>query len=421
MSNDKETAEWEELMALVDGEIPAERAEYLKKHLEQCEECRRKVMGVETVSGTLHKWEVPELSTGKANAMLGEIQEGKTSSAGNAALLRRMRMPIMVFGGLALVALFMLSPARMTIPKEQGVAKPATEPYELPAADLSAYSSEQEDKSAAEGWRFSNQSASKATPRLNPRALEALSKTRAELNSAKAVVVTESAPMIARSVELSIVVKDCLAARASVEAILQRHRGYAANLAASSERNHARSLQASLRIPAGELAAAVRELRSMGTLENESQKGEEVTQQHSDLVARLKNSRDTERRLQAILLQRTGKMSDVLEVEQEISRVRGEIEEMEAQQKALEHRVDFATIELRLSEEFHAQLGTPSLSNRLRNAVVSGFQSAADTVMGMLLYCLDYGPSLLLWLAILFFPGRFIWRRLRTYSIKEVM
>ncbi len=81
--------------------------------------------------------------------------------------------------------------------------------------------------------------------------------------------------------------------------------------------------------------------------------------------------------------------------------------------------MDFATIDLRLSEEFHAQLGAPSLSNRFRNAVVNGFQSAADTVVGMLLFCLDYGPSLLLWLAILFFPGRFIWRRLRAYSMKE--
>ena len=53
-------------------------------------------------------------------------------------------------------------------------------------------------------------------------------------------------------------------------------------------------------------------------------------------------------------------MSDVLEVEQEISRVRGEIEQMEADQQALEHRVTFATVDLRIDEEFRAELGTPS-------------------------------------------------------------
>ena len=64
----------------------------------------------------------------------------------------------------------------------------------------------------------------------------------------------------------------------------------------------------------------------LGRVERESQSGEEVTRQHEDLVARLKNCRDTEQRLRQILQQRTGNLSDVLEVEEEIGRVRGEID-----------------------------------------------------------------------------------------------
>ncbi len=30
---------------------------------------------------------------------------------------------------------------------------------------------------------------------------------------------------------------------------------------------------------------------------------------------------------------------------------------------------------------------------------------------GILLFCLSYGPSALLWGAILFLPGRYLWRR----------
>src|SRR5208282_5513880 len=105
-------------------------------------------------------------------------------------------------------------------------------------------------------------------------------------------------------------------------------------------------------IPAQELAAALGELKSLGRVQNETQSGEEVTQQHTDLAARLKNSRETEERLRAILEQRTGKIEDVLQVEEEIARVRGEIESMEAQQKALEHRVDFVTVDLQLVQEY---------------------------------------------------------------------
>ena len=92
-------------------------------------------------------------------------------------------------------------------------------------------------------------------------------------------------------------VKDFDAARASLDGVLARHNGYAAGLNVATPQGAARMLQASLRIPAPQLVAAVAELKSLGRVENETQGGEEVTQQHADLVARLKNSRETEPRL----------------------------------------------------------------------------------------------------------------------------
>jgi hypothetical protein len=212
-----------------------------------------------------------------------------------------------------------------------------------------------------------------------------------------------SAPMIARTVSISLVAKDFSSSRAALEAILARHHGYAASLTANTQQNAARSLQASLRIPAPELGVALDELKSLGQVQNENQSGEEVTQQHADLVARLKNSRETERRLQAILEQRTGKISDVLAVEQEIARVRGEIEQMEAEQKSLEHRVDFATIDLSVLEEYKAQIGSPSpsFSTRLHNALVGGYRDALETLAGIVLFFAADGPSIFLWLAFL--------------------
>jgi type II secretory pathway pseudopilin PulG len=228
----------------------------------------------------------------------------------------------------------------------------------------------------------------------------------------------ESGPMIARTVSLSILVKDLPASRNSLDKILARYNGYAASLTVSSPQESARSLQASLRIPALQLAAAVSELKTLGTVEGETQNGEEVTQQHADLVARLKNSNETEQRLQAILQQRTGKMSDVLDVEQEIARVRGEIEQMEAEQKNLEHRVDFAAVDLKLSEEYKAQLNPPApgVSTQLHNALVSGYRNVADTLLSIVLFFAEFGPVLLLWFAILFLPARFIWRRIRNVA-----
>jgi len=227
-------------------------------------------------------------------------------------------------------------------------------------------------------------------------------------------------PMIARTVSLSIVVKDFSAARASLDNILERHHGYAAQLTVSTPENAARSFQASLRVPAPELSSALGDFKALGRVENESQSGEEVTQQHADLVQRLKTARDTEERFRAILQQRTGKLEEVLQVEEQIARVRGEIESMEAALKTLEHRVDFATVDLQLAEEYSARFNSPSasVSNRMHNAFIAGLSNAAGTLLGIVLFLEEYGPALLIWLVILGVPVVLIWRRYRRMRSK---
>jgi len=222
-------------------------------------------------------------------------------------------------------------------------------------------------------------------------------------------------PMIARTVSLSIVVKNFAASRSSLDAILARHHGYSAQLDVSTPENAPRSLHTSLRIPAPELSSAVGDLKALGRVENESQAGEDVTRQHVDLAIRLKNARETEQRFRSILQQRTGNVVEVLQVEENIARVRGDIERMEAEQTTLEHRVDFATIDLQITEEYKAQLNPPgaSVSTRFHNAFVAGYQNAAETVLGIVLSLEEYGPSLLIWLLILVLPAGFLARRYR--------
>ncbi|HME11515.1 MAG TPA: DUF4349 domain-containing protein [Candidatus Acidoferrum sp.] len=218
--------------------------------------------------------------------------------------------------------------------------------------------------------------------------------------------------MIARTAQLQVVVAKFDVARSAVESILTRHHGYAAALNVGDADNTARTLNASLRIPSHELPAALGELRTLGHVASESQAGEEVTAEHADLVARLKSSRETEARLQDILRTRTGKVSDVLEVEQEIARVRGEIEQMESDLKSLNHRVDFATITLSLSEEYKAKVSdsTPGIATRFHNAAVAGFKNVTDSAVDLALWFAEFLPPLVFWLVILVAPIAIFWR-----------
>jgi len=200
-----------------------------------------------------------------------------------------------------------------------------------------------------------------------------------------------------------------------MESLLKRHRGYVAELKVAGGAGSGRTLTATLRIPADQLDATLIELKTLGRVQSESQNGEEVTSQYVDLEARLANARNTERRLTDLLKERTGKLSDVLAVENEHARVRGEIEQMEAERKTMSNQVSFATLNATITEDYKAQLQVvpPSTSTRLSNAAVDGYKSLVDGVVGVALFLLENGPSLLFWFAILFFPARLVWKRVR--------
>lgn len=222
--------------------------------------------------------------------------------------------------------------------------------------------------------------------------------------------------MLARKAGLVVAVKDLLEARAELEAKLFARGGYIASLQAADRRDAARELQALLRVPADQLEALLADLKSLGRVENESSSAEEVTQQYVDLTARLNNARNTEQRLIDVLRTRTGKVADILEVEQEIARVREEIERMDAERKHMEGRVSHSSVELRMFEDYRAELALaqPSITRQLWNSLVDGLKRAAGGAFALANFTLQYLPALLLWAVLLYWPARSAWRRLRA-------
>jgi hypothetical protein len=219
--------------------------------------------------------------------------------------------------------------------------------------------------------------------------------------------------LIARTATVHLVVADVDQARTAVERQVASHQGYVSHMEVSGERPAARTLVTTVKVPTDQIDATLAVIRSLGRVQDESRGSEDVTAQSVDLDARLANARRTEQRLVAVLAQRTGKVSDVLEVEREIARVRGEIEQMEGARKRLTTRIDFATIDLRFEEERHAGLteSSPSVPGELRNAAVDGLRSAVEFTIGLVLLVLRIGPTAVLLAAALAWPLRALWRR----------
>jgi hypothetical protein len=147
------------------------------------------------------------------------------------------------------------------------------------------------------------------------------------------------------------------------------------------------------------------ELRKLGRVEAESRQNDEVTDQYLDLDARLQNAKAAEQRLIQLLATRAGKLEDVLEAERELTRVHGDVESMTGERNPLLHRVDYATVELQLQEQYRAQLSTGTPSGSLRNAMVEGLRNLWTGMMAALVFVLETGPSVLFWLAIFGVPA----------------
>jgi anti-sigma factor RsiW len=421
----------EEIMAHVDGELSAARAQSVSAHLDSCADCRILSQEFQQTKYNVAMWQVASLPA----AIEGRIESAAATASAPSATTspeifrRRSLWPRKHWiGGLAATAAAAFVLSLFSLSK----LKPASAP-----ADFARVNSVRESKAPAaapqstgDGLTLTQRMTANASDNgalysYAPASGLILEKTQSDLATNRLPLqergrnpiagAGRTEPMIARTVSLALIARDFDSSRGTLDAILARHNGYAASLNVATPQGAARMLQASLRIPAQQLPAALIELKALGRVELENQNGEEVTQQHADLLARLKNSRETEQRLQAILTQRTGKISDVLEVEQEIARVRGEIEQMEAEQKNLEHRVDFATIDLKLSEEYKAKLDSPApaISTLIHNAAVNGYRNVADTLLSIVLFFAEYGPVLCFWLIVFFIPGLLVWRRWR--------
>jgi hypothetical protein len=208
--------------------------------------------------------------------------------------------------------------------------------------------------------------------------------------------------MVIRSARLALVAKDAQefdAARARIDSLVVTERGYIDALQVQGNKGEGRTLSATLRFPANRLDDTLKELRTIGVLKQENQNSADVTRQFIDLSARTANARNTEQRLSALIRERTGNLKDVLEVEREVTRVREEIERMEAERKDISQQVAYSTVRIDLAEDYHAKLEeniVPSGATRLRNAGVGGYQLAIEAVLSVLIFALQFGPTLLL-------------------------
>jgi hypothetical protein len=175
-----------------------------------------------------------------------------------------------------------------------------------------------------------------------------------------------------------------------------------------SSQTRLRRVTFELRVPQAKLEPTLDALTQLGTVVNRSLSTEDVSTQLVDLEARLSNARKSEEALRE-LMDRSGAITDVLQVSRELSTVRERIEQMAAQQKSLQTQVSYSTISLSVESAIATSPDQPAVSSQLGNAWKAATYSVGNATTGLLklsLWLLAYSP----YLAVLV-GGAFLARR----------
>lgn len=153
---------------------------------------------------------------------------------------------------------------------------------------------------------------------------------------------------VIRNGTLSIVVEDPTAALVGVEQIVAGIPGAFIATAEVRRAGDSQPTSLTLRVPAEAFDQALSALRALAQeVLAEQTAARDVTEEYTDLDARLRNLRAAETQLLA-LLEQSDAVEDLLKVENRLAEVRGEIERLQGRLNVLENRIALATINVLL-------------------------------------------------------------------------
>jgi len=145
------------------------------------------------------------------------------------------------------------------------------------------------------------------------------------------------------------------------------------------------------RLPPKGVGSFLDRVRALGKVLSENSTGRDITEEYADLDARLRNAKVSEERLLGFMAKRTEKIADVIELEREISRVRGEIESMEARKRTWDLLTQTVAVTVEISEPPHAAPAVRKVWFPIKTAFGEGLVlfshslSVAITLLGVVL------------------------------------
>lgn len=194
---------------------------------------------------------------------------------------------------------------------------------------------------------------------------------------------------------------------AQVKELITRYQAYIVHTSTRRDYEQVLSGQTTIRVPQNHFESLLADLKkNLKKIESEEIGGQDITEEFFDLSARLENQKRAEERLREIL--RSAKsVQEVLQVEQELTRVRENIERMEGRKKYLQDQVSYSTITVEWHEPYPLVSGREGRGfwGMILRGFEEGIQGFAGALSGLITFLIAGFPIygfmiLVIWLAV---------------------
>ena len=149
---------------------------------------------------------------------------------------------------------------------------------------------------------------------------------------------------------VDLVVDSLSTAEQAVVDLIKEHNGFLAESDQATVTSTQRRATWRVRVPVDHFNAFLAAVCLLGEVKQNHLGSQDVTEEYFDVNARIHNKQEEEKRLLKHLSDSTGKLEDILAVERELSRVRGEVEQMQGRLRFLANRTELSTITIEATE-----------------------------------------------------------------------
>ncbi len=216
---------------------------------------------------------------------------------------------------------------------------------------------------------------------------------------------------IIHTADVSLVVSDFEVAANRLMQLVAAAHGFVAKSDITGSAGAPRSGRWRIRLPVAQYQDFLTSIVDLGVLQKNTTDSQDVTEEYYDVEARIKNKRVEEDRLLKHLEKSTGKLEEILQVEKELSRVRGEIEQMQGRMRVLTNLSELTTVTVTLQEiKDYVPPQAPTFGGRASETFSNSLDALVSLGKGLALFAVGITPWLPV-IAILVMPAWVVVRR----------